>query len=125
MSSIETVVDWSEQPPRVVTHHPGGKRGPQHGGRRESDMEAFERLLKGSSYFRNTLASIERSAAAANAQVLGVLIDGGQLDPVRVMSVLRTMSTAFNPKANAEEASARRHAAAMLLDELAALSRQR
>lgn len=99
--------------------HPYSRRE----GRRETEREAFDRLLKDSAYLRDSLGAIERAAAAANAQVLGVLIAAGRLDPVEAMNSLRTMSTAFDPKKNAPDASARRHAAALLLDELAAMSR--
>lgn len=92
-------------------------------GRRETEREAFDRLLKDSAYIRESQGAIERAAAAANAQVLGVLIAAGQLDPVEAMESLRRMSTAFDPKKNAPDASARRRAASLLLDELAAMAR--
>jgi chaperone required for assembly of F1-ATPase len=96
-----------------------------HGrGRRETEREALDRLLKDSAYLRESLSAIERAAAAANAQILGVLIAAGQLDLVEAMGSLRAMSTAFDPKKNAPDASARRRAAALLLDELAAISRE-
>lgn len=88
----------------------------------ETDMQAFERLLKSSPHFNDVINSHRRATAAVTAQVFAALIGAGQLDAPAVLDLLRRMES---EPGTPSDGSARRLAVSMVRDELAALSRGR
>lgn len=95
-------------------------RGNQFGAQRESDMQAFERLLKTSPHFADVMNTHRRAAAAVSAQVFALLIAKGQLELQSVLDTLHDMDRAYG---TSSDGAARRLSAAMVRDELAALTR--
>ena len=86
----------------------------------ETDLQAFERLLKSSPHFNDVINSHRRATAAVTAQVFAALIAAGQLESSAVLELLRRMESETG---RPSDGSARRLAASMVRDELLALSR--
>lgn len=92
-------------------------RGAQYGGQKETDQQAFERLLKSSPHFADALNSHRRATATVVAEVIGLLLASGKLETAEVLKLLHELE---HRGGSPSDASAVRLAVAMVRDHLLA-----
>jgi len=85
------------------------------GGRRSTQIEQFNELLKTSDYFADVMNTHRRATAEVLAEFIGVMVKGGAIDAAQVMQVLHQME---NGKGSPSLGSARRLVAGLIRDAL-------